>query len=470
MSKEDLIRSLGLDDKPEEISGEVPPGEKPQGPPPSEYALKHDGWTRRRGEELLEKSNEEGGRLVEAVCPKDDFLWAEKMKEGGKVVADLFGACFEPEPRLEEKCKDEVRHEFLKNLMETQEFAELHQSTMMNELASEIGATAFAESLARLRVKEEEPGKDPEMETLKAAGEALRGAKEEVECLEAAQEGCGMGESLAGGKMDLQRAGELYRRIRNSPLLRSVIEKAGRFRRVARSKQRQKASHGLDDMVGVELGGDLGKVLASELGRLGVEELELDVMRRMVEGQLQQRQYRGVEPVGKGPVIFVVDESGSMYGEKIEAAKALALTMAWIARQQKRWCCLVGYSGSEEGNLLVLPETGWKELDLLEWCEHFYGHGTSMDLPLKELPEKYYPSFNAPKGKVDLILVTDGICSISEKLEKDFNAWRQAEQVKAYCFMIGDYGDEEMRKVCDEVYCVPSLDPGSDAIGRVLSI
>ena len=39
---------------------------------------------------------------------------------------------------------------------------------------------------------------------------------------------------------------------------------------VAQSKQRQKAAHGLDEVVGVEPGGDLARVLPAELVKLAV--------------------------------------------------------------------------------------------------------------------------------------------------------------------------------------------------------
>ena len=65
-----------------------------------------------------------------------------------------------------------------------------------------------------------------------------------------------------------------------------------------------------------------------ELARLTVPELELDALRRIVERQAQCREYHAVEPVGKGPVIIALDESGSMSGEKIHTAKALALAIA----------------------------------------------------------------------------------------------------------------------------------------------
>src|SRR5206468_10027613 len=117
--------------------------------------------------------------------------------------------------------------------------------------------------------------------------------------------------------------------------------------------------HGTDDVAGVVLDGDVGKLLPHELAKLAVPGLADDVLRRVVERQAMCRRMTGTEPVVKGPVIVCCDESGSMQGEKNHASKALALAMAWIARRQKRWCSLIAYSGDSGERLLPLPPHRW---------------------------------------------------------------------------------------------------------------
>src|SRR5262249_52952845 len=152
-----------------------------------------------------------------------------------------------------------------------------------------------------------------------------------------ARDGLGMGEGAPGERRNPKAVAEAYKRVRNNPTLRRIAEFAGRFRRVAQSKQRMKTVHGLDDVVGVEMGGDVARLLSHELAKLGIEELELDTLRRIAERQALCRDYSATEPAGKGPIIITLDESGSMT-TTIDAAKGLALALAWIARQQKRWC------------------------------------------------------------------------------------------------------------------------------------
>src|SRR5262249_43553367 len=157
---------------------------------------------------------------------------------------------------------------------------------------------------------------------------------------------------------------------------------------------RRKTTHGLDDVVGVEPGGDLGRLLASELARLAVPEFELDSWRRIAERQALCRDHRASEPGAEGPIILSVDESGSMEGDKIHTAKALALAMAWIARQQHRWIALVAYSGDSGERLLALPPGRWDETALMDWLCSFIGRGSSLDVPVREMP-RYYERLEA---------------------------------------------------------------------------
>ena len=91
--------------------------------------------------------------------------------------------------------------------------------------------------------------------------------------------------------------------------MRRICELAGRYRRLAQSRQRQKATHGVDDVVGVVLDGDVGRLLPHELAKLADDDLSEDAMRRLVERQLMCRQYQATEPVARGPVIVCTEPS-----------------------------------------------------------------------------------------------------------------------------------------------------------------
>jgi uncharacterized protein with von Willebrand factor type A (vWA) domain len=466
MNSDELLRLLDLRGKEkcqESSAVSITPQEQqptPDGSSPT--ALDLDEWGLRRGEEVLGESP----RLQQTGL--DAFA-----------VADFHGAAFEPDPVLLDACQDEQRREFLAQLLQTPDYHALHSGTQLDPLASSIVATAFAEQFVQMKKedqKQREDGTDKkggkedldhEMAVLRAVGRAVTEASKEVEECKEACAALGLGPGSPGSN-DPRAIADLFRRVRSSPTLRRICELAGRYRRLAQSKQRRKTTHGVDDVVVVVLDGDVGRLLPSELVRLADDDLADDTLRRLVERQTMCREYQATEPVGKGPVCIVVDESGSMAGTKVETAKALALALAWIARQQRRWCALVAFSGSSGERLLALPPGRWDEAALVEWLEAFIGRGSDLDLPLRELPD-YFRRLRCPEGITDIIAITDAILRIPETLRASFNAWKVQVKARMISLVVrSEPGD--LTQVSDEVHLVSGLDPSTEAVGRVLSI
>lgn len=423
----------------------------------TETVLKQDEWDRAKGEELAKQHS------------FDDPISA----------ADFHSAAYHIEPEIAGKCISRRRQQFLETLMESPEYKRMHESTRQNLLASEMATVELTREFAKLLEKDkQDPPKDsadgqPDGNCLAAAAAGLAAAQQEVDAVDEMQKalgqaaGLGQGEAAESANLDKIRAS--FRRLRSSNRLKDIFERAGAYRRAAKAIQQSKTKHGYDDMIGVELDGAVDRLVTDELAFLGDEDLELDVLRRIVENQAMCLEYEGVEQLAKGPVVVVVDESGSMSGPKIANAKALALAMAWIAKHQKRWCALVGFSGGTEGVRCVLKPGKWNETELLNWLDHFYGGGTTLDVPLEQLPNKYWEEMQAPKGKTDVIIVTDAIVRAPEKMVTDFNTWKKQEQVRCITLVL-ESKPGDLAKVSDEVHCIPSLTVDCEAALSCMSI
>jgi uncharacterized protein with von Willebrand factor type A (vWA) domain len=305
------------------------------------------------------------------------------------------------------------------------------------------------------------------MATMRAVCRALVKAREGVDAVTEVAGAFGLGPG-APGSNDPRAIASLFRRVRGNPTLRKICELAGRYRRVAQSKQRQKVLHGNDDVVGVAPDGDLSKVLPHEMALLSVPELEDDALRRLVERQVMCREYRSAEPVGKGPILVTVDESGSMQGDKVHTAKALALALAWVARQQHRWCGLVAYSGDTGERLLHLPPSRWDEGALADWLARFLGGGSDLDVPIAETPD-YYRRLGAPPGVTDVLFLTDACCRISEELRARFLAWKEAARARVHALVLNSHAGD-LAAVSDEVYLLATLDVTEAGVEKALSI
>ena len=142
--------------------------------------------------------------------------------------------------------------------------------------------------------------------------------------------------------------------------------------------------------------------------------------------------------------------------------------MLWVARHQNRHCVLSSFARCN-GHHIVIPPTGNYDTILLNWLEHFYGGGTTYDFPLVTLP-KQWSSLEVGKGKADLILLTDGLCSIRKKMERDFIEWKEKENCMLRTLIIGADSTEEIDIVSDHVYSMDSMSLDQDAIRDCMSI
>ncbi len=461
MNANDLLSMLDLDGREEPSKADsltitaTTDRTTPKGPT-SATALKLDRWGLRRGADVLAANANIRGSLKNKATAEH-------------AAADFFGVAFEPEPELNPACTDPIRGEFIRQLLETPECRALRSSTVLDNAASELAAESFAESYGMLADGKAEKGTAEDIRVLKAVGAAISEAADEVEASKETGRALGMGGGKSTpGTMDAHAIASFYRRIRNNPKVKEIIDMTGRYRRVAQSKQRQKTTHGYDDVSGVTLDADLGRLLPQEMAMLADPDLEDDVLRRFVERQTMCREHTAVEPIGKGPIIVCVDESGSMCGKKIKQAKAIALTMAWVARSQRRWCGLVAYSGDTGERLLPLPPGRWDEDALIKWLEAFIDGGSDLDVPVREMPD-YWKRFGPPREQTDVIFITDAICHIPQDIQQAFTKWKTSVKARLTTLVIrSEAGD--LAAISDECHLVPSLDVNEGGVDKILSI
>lgn len=466
MFRERMGGGSSLDISDHEEGGSVPP-------PRSPTALQLDEWSMRRGQEVLHASPRM--REMFGVLSEDQHVGAEhqeRFEQAATATADFHAAAFEPEPQLvdEKVCKNKRIHQYMRNLMETPEFQALHAETQLDEAASELAAGSFAEQWVKL-CQQQQPEDEfrAELQALGAAGKALASATSHVEDFRDTQAALGIGGNGGGsGKIPSAVLAGMFQRVRGSERLKRICELAGRYRRFAQAQQRKKVLHGRDDAVGVVLDGDLGRLLPHEMAMIDDPDLELDLLRRLVERQCMCREYRGIESKAKGPIVVVVDESGSMNGEPIATAKAMALALAWVARHQKRWCALVGFSGGTEGTFCVIPPGKDNPAELMTWLEHFYGGGTTCDVPLAVLPCRW-EELGCPKGKTDIVILTDAQVNVPDEIRQSFIAFKQRENVKLISLVIGDEPGD-LAAVSDRVHRVKSLALEEDGVADAMTI
>lgn len=422
----------------------------------SPTVLKVDRWTTRTGTRLAEQWTE---AEVDGIT-KDDV----------NLAADAVETLLSSAPKPAERPADPQRARWWKQLMESPECSALRARTVLQPAVAEIAAAELARqwvAYAEENTDEQQDGDESPQQSvnrIRSTRQALAEAAQAADDAEAVGAGLGLG---GESSLDAAKLASYTRRLRMSGNLAAIMRMAGRFIAKARQLQRQRTDLPGMEITGVELSGDLSRLLPVESSLVAgaVPELELLALARVT--QRRALSYRRItrEPMAMGPIVVSVDESASMQGDRIAAAKGLALAMASIARAQKRPFLLSAFSGTPE----IRTASGSPEA-IIEWMEKFFCGGTVLDGPLHTLPTTAWPA--GPIGaRADHIIITDDDVGLDDEMLAEYQAWAKKNGVRTYGIGIQVREVETLARVCDGgCWCLPELDLNNPAVDAVLSI
>ncbi|MBN1890113.1 MAG: VWA domain-containing protein, partial [Thermoflexales bacterium] len=235
-----------------------------------------------------------------------------------------------------------------------------------------------------------------------------------------------------------------------------LAEMLGWARRMARAEWR-KSPRGRAEMVGYKAHDLRPETMASvEWGGLlsGDEALEMDWTRRAVDGGVRHRHYEGEERQGRGPLVLVRDESGSMVGAPHSLAVALEWALLEIARRDRREFYSVPFSGTGQYHVWKAPSPAEPDPgSLLSHLSHFYGGGTEPYAPLAQALE-LIQSHNL---RADILMITDDDFAEppAEFLERLAEAKRRCP-LRVVVVVVGA-DDAQARAFADKVTTVSDL-------------
>jgi uncharacterized protein with von Willebrand factor type A (vWA) domain len=247
----------------------------------------------------------------------------------------------------------------------------------------------------------------------------------------------GWGSQQGGGAsaQDPKVLAALSALLRQNPFVLEVLKQLGRYQRVMQASQKAKAE-GRIKPVGVELGDDVSSVVVDELALLADEQLEDVFFYKLATKSLTQLKREALEPLGEGPIVVVVDESGSMMGSRRMWASSVVLCMIQLAQSRNRALRVI-HMGTPRDGLVIddfvkasKPDTPER---IIRCVNHFFGGGTDFDY---WVDDAIAPIARAdPRlGKADVTLITDGDCRPSEST---IQKWQKAkEQYGFRCFAV----------------------------------
>jgi hypothetical protein len=184
----------------------------------------------------------------------------------------------------------------------------------------------------------------------------------------------------------------------------------GWARQIVRGASRM-ADGGNEDLRGYKPGGWTPSVVPRQ--QMAVAQRDPLALAALADNALTQRVHRSDRPMGKGPVILMRDESGSMAGMEHKIAVSLELALAQAFREERRDLVTLRWAsgtapvgddgwGDKEKHYSIRYTHG--EQGLKKHLQSFWGAGTSLAEPMREalkVAEEYVDG-------ADILVLTDG--------------------------------------------------------------
>lgn len=283
------------------------------------------------------------------------------------------------------------------------------------------------------------------------------------------------------GWLELLRLQRLVERL---PQLREIVRALGRLqatndgecaaetilvpvRRIEEERLEVRTPSVPAETRGIERSGEIARMLPIEASMLGHPKLRLVWHARRAERALLTYRVEGVEVErtwtehedqvevdGKrprperGPIIAVIDTSGSMHGLPEQVAKAIVLEAARTAHAERRRCLIYAYSGPGqvlEQELDLSPEGIGRLLSFLGFS---FGGGTDVSGVIEKVVARLKEN---DWRKADVIFVSDGEWPAPVTLLRSMEHIRE-QGTRFHGVQIGNRGSTGLHSLCDPVH------------------
>jgi uncharacterized protein with von Willebrand factor type A (vWA) domain len=346
------------------------------------------------------------------------------------------------------------------------------------------------ETMARLRAEAGRAGhdrpSDPDADILAAWGERARAWAEIAGVFGDLGAMLGRGFDLSirmlkrAGWLEILALRELIERL---PEVREIVQQLGRLhaategesvaekllvpvRRIEEERREVRTPRAPTETRGIERSGEISRMLPAEAAMLGHPRLRLlwharraerALLTYRVEGVVMERlqvEAEALEEVEsrrprpqRGPILAVIDTSGSMHGLPERVAKAVVLEALRTAHVENRRCFLYAYGGPSQllEHELSLTEGGLGSL--MSFLSLSFGGGTdigAMTTVVERLKQEGWK-------KADVVLVTDGEWAAPTGVIAGVAAAR-GTGTRFHGVQVGNRGRTGLHSLCDPVH------------------
>ena len=258
----------------------------------------------------------------------------------------------------------------------------------------------------------------------------------------------------------LSKVDQFSELLRRSKELQRIIDLMGKLDIEYGGASRETRSFATSEAYDIGPSKDVQHVVPVELLKLKVPILRTLFLSQMLEGQLLTYRLRGLdwmqepEPERRGPVVALIDASGSMSGEPELIAKAFILMLARRMEREGREFKVILFAAEDwklELNLADKKKAAKSLLDTV--CRHFEGNtdfNSALRTGLEFISRKEY------RG-ADVLFFTDGESKVTdESLVKEWKDLRQRTGSRIFTLIVGSDRAGGLERVSDQTWTLPT--------------
>lgn len=427
---------------------------------------------------------------------------AKQVKQFAEAMGrELFGRMYADPARLEETKAPSWMEKVHATLDEMPEWEQLKAQVASDPDLSALATNAMLRALkpklgdmiAEAQEEEQEGGPGgpkggrggiPGVTAADAMRAALRGA-----CKTAAKDAQDGRDALGGlapgldgtPPTDEQRETDRFDLLQaalKNPDLQRILRRAGRLRRISGRADRRRTKDAYEEIVDIELGGELERLCANELIMLRHPRLRQLQRAKLADRRAMQYRLEGHEPQGRGPMIFLRDVSGSMGGDPHQWGAAIAIALSSQATREKRNLWSACFNGNVHAGRRLSPEglhkVGRKGVVGDRIADGRTAPGIAALHHVKDgccggtyLTPAVVWAFKVGvlEPRADFVILTDDAFYLDDQtVQRLVEARERGLRVWGLAINGGSFSDN-LEAICDEVIDVDKLD-GEDAVAK----
>ncbi len=243
--------------------------------------------------------------------------------------------------------------------------------------------------------------------------------------------------------------------------IKKILDVIGRIEMEYGAKRQSMLSYSRSEMYSVTTSGDLQHMLPVESVKLQDETLKNLFFANWMDGKLLTYQLMGMNWAGgatrkRGPMIAMVDTSGSMHGAPEIVAKSIILAMVRRMLKERRDVKVFLFSSVDQTTEIELTDSRKMASEFLDFLNYTFEGGTDFNTAItrgiETLKERQY-------SNADILFITDGLSIVSdEQVAAGLGDMKKNNGTRLFTIVIGNDNAGGMESLSDHIFILTGPD------------